>query len=197
MRKLKLQMQMSVDGFVSTGPNDDQSWVTWALEDIYDDVLQLLNSIDTILIGRKLAVDYMPHWERTLAIPDDPMYAFAERIVNVKKIVFTKTLNELQGKNTFWEKENYVDAIKKLKSEPGKDIVVYGGTSFVSSLIREKLIDELYLYVNPVALGKGETIFNKLEETLSLKLKSSKKYNSGINLLVYEIDKGELLWKEN
>ena len=193
MRKLKLQMQISVDGFVSTGPNDDQSWVTWALEDIYDDVLQLLNSIDTILIGRKLAVDYIPHWERTLTIPDDPMYAFAERIVNVKKIVFTKTLNELQGKNTFLEKENYVDAIKKLKSEPGKDIVVYGGTSFVSSLIREKLIDELYLYVNPVALGKGETIFDKLEETLSLKLKSSKKYNSGINLLVYEIDKGELL----
>lgn len=193
MRKLKLQMQMSVDGFVSTGPNDDQSWVTWALEDIYDDVLQLINSIDTILIGRKLAVDYIPHWERTLTIPDDPMYAFAERIVNAKKIVFTKTLNELQGKNTFLEKGNYVDAIKKLKSEPGKDIVVYGGTSLVSSLIREKLIDEIYLFVNPVALGKGETIFDKLETTQPLKLKSTKKYKSGISLVIYELDKKELL----
>ncbi len=52
MRKLKLQMQMPVDGFVSTGPNDEQKWVTWALEDIYQYVLDLLNSIDTIIIGR-------------------------------------------------------------------------------------------------------------------------------------------------
>jgi dihydrofolate reductase len=193
-------MQISVDGFVSTGPNDDQSWVTWALEDIYDDVLQLLNSIDTILIGRKLAVDYIPHWERTLTTPDDPMYAFAERIVNTKKIVFTKTLNELQGENTFLEKGDFVDAINELKNKPGKDlpagqagIVVYGGTSFVSSLIKEKLIDELYLYVNPVALGKGETIFDKLDIKQKLNLKSSKKYNSGINLLVYELDKKDLI----
>jgi len=198
MRKLKLQMQISVDGFVSTGPNDDQSWVTWALEDIYDDVLYLLNSIDTILIGRKLAVDYIPYWEKTLTIPKDPMNAFAERIVNAKKIVFTKTLTELKGHNTFLEKGNYVDAIKKLKGEPGKDlptgqagIVVYGGTSFVSSLIKEKLIDELYLYINPVALGRGETVFDKLEETLPLKLKSSKKYNSGINLVVYELNESK------
>jgi len=193
MRKLKLQMQISVDGFVSTGPNDDQSWVTWALEDIFDDVLELLNSIDTILIGRKLAVDYIPYWEKTLTIPKDPMNAFAERIVNAKKIVFSKTLDVLPGKNTFLEKGNYVDAIKKLKREPGKDIVVYGGTSFVSSLIKEKLIDELYLYVNPVALGKGQTIFDNLEETLPLKLKNSKKYTSGINLIVYKLDKKELI----
>jgi dihydrofolate reductase len=186
-------MQISVDGFASTGPNDDQSWVTWALEDIFDDVLELLNSIDTILIGRKLAVDYIPYWEKTLTTPDDLMYAFAQRIVNAKKIVFTKTLNGLQERNTFLEKGDLVEAIKKLKSESGKDIVVYGGTSFVSSIVKEKLIDELYLYVNPVALGKGETIFDKLEEALPLKLMSSKKYKSGINLIIYELDKTGLL----
>src|SRR3990172_12462590 len=91
--KLKLQMQMSIDGFVSTGPNDDQSWVTWALDEIYHDVLELLDSIDTIIIGRKLAVDYIPFWQSTYKKSDDPMYGFAQRIINAKKIVFTKTLD--------------------------------------------------------------------------------------------------------
>jgi len=60
MRKLKLQMQISLDGFNSTGPNDEQKWVTWAWEEIKDYVLELTNSCDTELIGRKLAVDYIP-----------------------------------------------------------------------------------------------------------------------------------------
>ncbi len=59
MRKLKLQMQTSLDGFNSIGPNDKQKWVTWAWEEIKDYVLELANSCDTELIGRKLAVDYI------------------------------------------------------------------------------------------------------------------------------------------
>lgn len=54
---------MSVDGFVSTGPNDEQHWVTWAWDEIRLYVLGLLDSTDTILIGRKLAVDYIPYWQ--------------------------------------------------------------------------------------------------------------------------------------
>ena len=87
MRKLKLQMQMSIDGFVSTGPNDEQKWVTWALSDIYQHVLGLLNSIDTIIIGRKLAVDYIPYWQDVATHPDHEMYGFAQRIVAAKKII--------------------------------------------------------------------------------------------------------------
>lgn len=63
MRKLKLQVQMSIDGFVSTGPNDEQKWVTWAWGEIRPYVLELLDATDTILIGRKLAVDYIPYWQ--------------------------------------------------------------------------------------------------------------------------------------
>lgn len=70
MRKLKLQMQMSLDGFVSTGPNDEQKWVTWALSDIYPHVLALLDSIDTIIIGRKLAVDYI-RVTKCMALPKE------------------------------------------------------------------------------------------------------------------------------
>ena len=66
MRKLKLQMQISLDGFNSTGPNDEQKWVTWAWDEIKQDVLNLASGCDTELIGRKLAVDYIPYWTDTL-----------------------------------------------------------------------------------------------------------------------------------
>jgi dihydrofolate reductase len=186
-RKLKLQMQNSVDGFVSTGPNDDQSWVTWALDEIYTDVLDLLDSIDTIIIGRKLAVDYIPFWQNTSTKPDDPMYGFAQRIINAKKIVFTKTLDKSEWDNTELAKGNLMDEIKKLKSQNGKDIVVYGGSSFVSELIKEELIDQFHFFINPVALGKGVPIFNKINNRLQLKLKRCKDYNCGINLLSYDL----------
>jgi dihydrofolate reductase len=186
-RKLKLQMQISVDGFVSTGPDDDQTWVTWALDEIYSDVLELLDSINTIIIGRKLAVDYIPFWQQTLTKPDHPMHGFAQRIVRAKKVVFTKTLDESVWDNTELAKGNLEDEINKLKSQNGKDVIVYGGSSFVSELIKQGLIDEFHFFVNPVALGKGIRIFDKLDNFLQLKLKRSKTYNCGINLLTYNL----------
>ncbi len=84
MRKLNLQGQMSIDGFVSTGPNDEQQWVTWAWDEIGPYVLDLRDSTDTILIGRKLAVDYIPYWQDVNTKPDHPMYGVAKRIVRAR-----------------------------------------------------------------------------------------------------------------
>lgn len=178
-------MQMSLDGFVSTGPNDEQNWVTWALSDIYQHVLDLLDSIDTIIIGRKLAVDYIPFWQDVKTQPNHEMYGFAQRIVAAKKIIFTKTLDKSRWDNTELAKGDLVEEIKKMKSENGKDMIVYGGTSLVSALMKEELIDELHLFVNPVAIGKGESIFSRLEKFQSFTLKNSIAYASGIVLLNY------------
>ena len=186
MRKLKLQMQMSVDGFVSTGPNDEQKWVTWALEDIYQHVLDLLNSIDTILIGRKLAVDYIPYWQDVVTQPDHPMHAFGQRIVGARKIIFTKTLDRSKWDNTELAHGDLAEEVRELKNGSGKDIIVYGGSSFVSSLVRAKLIDEFHLFVNPVALGKGEPVFAAMEEWMQLKLVDSIACKSGIVIQHYE-----------
>jgi dihydrofolate reductase len=186
MRKLKLQMQISLDGFNSTGPNDEQKWVTWAYDEIKQDVNDLANSCDTELIGRKLAVDYLPFWADTLAQPDSFMYEAAKIKAGQKKIVFTKTLNKSIWENTELAKGNLVDEVIKLKNQSGKDIIVYGGSSFVANLVKEKLIDEFYLFVNPIALGKGVAIFDKLGEWQSLKLVNSKVYDCGIILLQYE-----------
>lgn len=177
---------MSVDGFVSTGPNDEQQWVTWALEDIYPYVTELADSTDTILIGRKLAVDYIPYWQDTLTKPDDPMYGFAQRIVAAKKVVFTKTLAQSEWDNTELAKGDLVEEIRRLKDQPGKDIIVYGGTSFVAALIKEGLIDELHFFVNPVAIGKGESIFSSLAGFQQFKLQRCIPFPSGIVLMSYE-----------
>lgn len=179
-------MQMSIDGFVSTGPNDEQKWVTWAWEEIRTHVLGLLDSSDTILIGRKLAVDYIPYWQDVNTKPDDPMYEAAQRIVRAKKVVFTKTLDKSIWDNTELAKGGLADEIIKLKKQNGKDIMVYGGSSFVSAIIKEGLIDEFHLFVNPVALGHGGAIFDQLKNVRQLKLKNSVVYPCGIVLLHYE-----------
>ncbi|RPD42158.1 dihydrofolate reductase family protein [Chitinophaga barathri] len=186
MRKLKLQVQISIDGFVSTGPNDEQHWVTWAWEEVRPHVLGLLPSSDTILIGRKLAIDYIPYWEEVNTRPDDPMHEVAEFIVAAKKVVFTKTLERSEWGNTTLAKGNLADEVKALKQQEGKDILAYGGSSFVSSLIREGLVDEFHLFVNPVALGKGEPIFSRLEDWQQMTLKETIVYPCGIVMLHYQ-----------
>jgi dihydrofolate reductase len=182
---------MSVDGFVSTGPNDEQHWVTWAWEEIRPHVLGLSDSTDTILIGRKLAVDYIPYWQDVNTKPDDPMYEVGQRIFRAKKVVFTKTLDNSDPMvkgwgNTDLATGDLVEEVKKLKNQNGKDIIVYGGSSFVSALIKEQLIDEFHLFLNPVALGHGGAIFDGLANYKQLKLKDSVVYPSGIVLLIYE-----------
>jgi dihydrofolate reductase len=187
MRKLKLQVQISIDGFVSTGPDDEQHWVTWAWEEIRPHVLGLLDSSDTILIGRKLAIDYIPYWQDVNTKPDDPMYEVGQRIVSAKKVVFTKTLDKSQWENTVLAKGDLVEEIKKIKSEDGKDIIVYGGSSFVSALVKYGLIDEFHLFVNPVALGQGAQIFDQIKDFQQLKLKKTIVYDCGIVMLNYEL----------
>jgi dihydrofolate reductase len=178
-------MQISVDGLVSTGPDDDQSWVTWAWDDIKQYVLELIDTTDTIVIGRKLAVDYIPYWLNIATIPDDPMYELAQRIVRAKKIVFSKSISTPEWENTELAKGDIVQEINTLKNQEGKDIIVYGSSSFVSSLINESLIDEFHLFVNPVAIGNGVPIFDKLAHYRKMKLNKSVTFNTGIILLNY------------
>lgn len=187
MRKLKLQMQISLDGSPQYGQNDEQQWVTWAWEEIKEYVLNLANSCGTEIIGRKLAVDYIPYWAETYLQPESKMYEVAKIKAGQKKIVFSKTLDKSIWDNTELAKGDLVDEVNKLKKQNGKDIIVYGGTSFVSALISAGLIDEFHFFLNPVALGKnGIPVFDKLNSYKQLDLKNSIQYNSGIVLLHYE-----------
>jgi dihydrofolate reductase len=186
MRKLKLQMQVSLDGYNAAGPDDEQRWVTWDLDGIRSHVVGLLDSADTILIGRKLAVDYIPFWLRTVECPEDPMHDFATRIVAARKIVFTRTLTEAPWPNTELATGDLTDEVRNLKAQTGKDMLVYGGSSFVGALIGASLVDEFHFFVNPIALGKGASAFAHLQQWQPLTLKKAVPFASGLVLLHYE-----------
>jgi dihydrofolate reductase len=177
MRTLKLQMQVSVDGFVA-GPEGQLDWMTWTWDPaLADFVNQLTDSIDTILLGRKMTDGFNSHWEAAVQNPEDPSQAFAKKMVDARKIVFSRSQTTVKGINTTITNENVVDVVNRLKAEAGKDIVVYGGANFVSSLIENNLIDDLYLFVNPTAIGEGLRIFH---QRTPLKLAGSVAYDCGI-----------------
>ena len=115
------------------------------------------------------------------------MYEVAKRIVSADKIVFTKTLDKFIWDKTKLAIGNLIDEVKALKNQDGKDIIVYGGSSFVSELIKAELIDEFHFFVNPVVIGKGVPIFDKLDNYRQLKFKKSIAYDCGIVMLNYEL----------
>lgn len=181
MRKLKLQMQMTIDGFVA-GPEGQLDWMWTAgkqdeSESIMRPVIELADSCDIILLGRKMTPGFIDYWENVVDNqPDSPEQALAQRMVNMRKIVFSRTQTAIKGRNLEVENGDLAAAVQALKKEPGKDIMVYGGANFASSLISQNLIDEYYIFRNPVAIGNGLTIF---KEQKLLKLESITSYKSG------------------
>jgi dihydrofolate reductase len=185
MRKLKLQVQISVDGFVGR-PNGELDYMTWSWDDkIKNYVNELTDSCDTILLGRKMTDGFVSHWTRAVADPADQTYPFAKKMVDFPKVVFTKTIDKSKWANTVVANGDLSDEVNKLKNRSGKDIIVYGGAGFVSSLVSAGLIDEYYLFVNPAAIGSGLTIFNKINGKLDLQLVNTTQFDCGIALMKY------------
>ena len=133
-------------------------------------------------------------WLRTVENTQDPMHDFATRIVAARKVVFTRTLTESPWPNTELANGNLKEEVLKLKaqapvdgkSQTGKDILVYGGSSFVAALISSGLIDEFHFFVNPIVLGRGASAFSQLETWQPLALKNAVPLASGLVLLHYE-----------
>ncbi|MBI2259001.1 MAG: dihydrofolate reductase family protein [Flavobacteriia bacterium] len=189
MRKLKLQLQITIDGFIS-GQNGEMDWMKFPwTDDIMNYVREITENVDTIVLGRKLAEGFIPHWENVAKDPNNPEYEGGIKYSTTPKIVFTKTIDKSIWKNTEVSNGDFIEEINKLKNQNGKDIIVYGGGTFVTSLINAGLIDEYHLFINPTAIGSGMTIFKGLDKNLKLKLKTSKQFDCGITLTCYELDK--------
>ncbi len=184
MRQLKLQVQISVDGYIA-GPNGEMDWMImdWS-EDLVEHVTQLTDPVGTILLGRNLAAGFIPHW--TAAYNSAEPQPGAEKFVKTPKVVFSRKLKTSEWDNTVLAKGGLVEEVNKLKQEDGGDIIAYGGGEFVSSLVKEGLIDEYHLLVNPTVLGSGMPIFEELEARQELKVKAVKAFDCGITLLCYQ-----------
>ena len=183
MRKLKLQVQMSIDGLIA-GPNSEMDWMAWDWSDkLKDYVAELCKSTDCIILGANLAKGFIPHWKSNSELEGASFFN------ETSKIVFTKSIEKNEWENTILENGDLVEKINDLKNQDGNDIIAYGGAKFVSSLIKAGLIDEFHLFINPSILGNGMTIFKDIENRQNLTLKKTESFECGIVVLHYELKK--------
>jgi dihydrofolate reductase len=193
MRKLILQMQVSVDGYVGRageGPNW-QVW-DWGPQCPWDDPLKArfnaaFADIDTILLSRRIIEGgYLDHWSQFARdFRDNPDFAFTQRIVDARKVVFSKTLPKTKWDGTELAQRLLAEEINALKAEPGRDMIAFGGAGFASALIANNLVDEYQFYINPVALGDGLPIFRQRGKDSSLQLQEATGYACGIAVVRY------------
>lgn len=186
MKRLKLQMQITIDGLVC-GPNGELDWMTWNWDDkLKDFVTRLSDPIDTILMGKNMTDGFVNHWKKVKENKDDPEHWAGVKFTDTPKVVFTKTLAESKWDNVTLAKGDLKDEVGKLKAQDGTYLMVYGGAGFVSSLIKEDLIDDYYLFINPAAIGKGKRVFGDISSTKPLKLIESYKFDCGVVVNHYQ-----------
>ena len=183
MRKLKLQMHLSLDNYVNMEEGGKN--FKWDHE-VIEFCVNNLEDVDTILLGRKTAEELIPFWDEVATNPSHKDFALGKRISEIPKLVFSNSVTHNQWKNTDILKGNFNDEVPKLKKSKGKDILVYGGASFTSSLVQNDLVDEFYFLLNPFCLGKGATIFKKDEGVQTFTFLKSKPFHCGTILLSYK-----------
>ena len=171
---------MSVDGFFA-GPNGELDWFVW--DDVQKDYsIGTLTTVDTLLFGRvtyELMAGYWP-----TATEEDP--DIKKAMNNLSKIVFSRSLENVNWNNSRLVREVMPEEIMKMKHQPGKNMVIYGSGSLVSFFAQQGLIDEYRFIINPVVLGSGKPLFKGINNRMKLKLLNSKKLGSGNVLLSYQ-----------
>ena len=193
MRKLILQMQTSVDGYVGRA-GDGPGWQVWnwGPECPWDAPLKarfnaVFQDVDTILLSRKiLEGGYLDHWTQFAHdYGDSPDFDFARRIVDARKVAFSNTLQNTKWTGVELARRPLVEEINVLKAESGRDMIAFGGAGFASALIANNLVDEYQFYVNPVALREGLSIFRERDADANLQLKEAKDYACGVVVVRY------------
>ncbi|MBC8045764.1 MAG: dihydrofolate reductase [Fimbriimonadaceae bacterium] len=185
MRKLILFMHTSLDGFVA-GPNGEMDWIN-ADDDMFDYAGKQTDEADTALYGR-VTYDMMnTYWptagEQPNASKHDKQHSAWYN--SVLKVVISKTMKGSNIDNTQIISDHIPEEIKKLKQQPGKNIVIFGSPSASYPLTQNNLIDEYWLFVNPVLLGKGIPLFKNINDKKDLLLIESKIFSSGVVMLQY------------
>ena len=185
MRKLIVFNHVSLDGYF-TDAKGDMSFARNDNQDAEWDAFVASNASGggTLLFGRITYELMASFWPTPFAAESMPLVA--ERMNNLPKVVFSRTLDKASWNNTKLVKSDMTGEIRRMKKEPGEDMVIFGSGSIVSQLAQEGLIDEYQIVIDPVALGKGRTMFDGIKDKLPLKLKKTRTFGNGNVLLCYE-----------
>jgi len=178
MRKVIVSNLVSLDGFFE-GPNKELDWHVVDAE-FLEYAKDLLRTVDTLLFGAATYELMAGYW------PSAPADEIAEKMNNLPKIVFSKTLKEVDWNNSRLVRDNIQKEVSNLKQQPGKDMVVFGSAKLASYLLQLGLVDEYRIILNPVLIGAGKPLFTGITERIRMKLLATKVFGSGVVLLNYQ-----------
>ena len=180
MRKIIAAMNMTLDGFC-----DHTTMI--ADDEIHQHYNELLSNAGLLLYGRITYQLMESYWPTLVKTPsgNKPMDDFAVLIDNLPKIVFSRTLRNVDWKNTKLKKEVTSEEVFELKKQPGKNILV-GSPSLIAAFTQLGLIDEYQLGVQPTVLGSGLTLFKNIKDSVNLQLLKTKTFGCGVVMLYYE-----------
>lgn len=185
MRSLVYFMHSSLDGFVA-GTNGEMDWIT-VDDEIFDFVTTMTDQADTALYGRVTYQMMEAYWPTAGEIPNASRHEIEHSIwyKKVSKIVLSKTMNETGLKNTSVIGDNLSENINKLKQQPGKNILIFGSPRASHSLLNLGLVDELWIFISPILIGEGTSLFKNVPGLIKLRLLDTKSFASGVVALHY------------
>jgi dihydrofolate reductase len=185
MRRLLVFNSVTADGYFA-GANGDLSWAHSVNQDEEWNSFVAENAKGGgVLVFGRITYELMAsYWPTPAAMKSFPVVA--EHMNNLRKVVFSRTLDQASWNNTTLIKSGLAEEIRKMKQEPGDDMVIMGSGSIVSQLAQERLIDEYQIVLTPVVLGEGRTMFEGIKEKLTLKRTKTRSFGNGNVLLCYE-----------
>lgn len=185
MRNLIFFMHTSLDGLVA-GPNGEMNWIK-VDDELFDFVGTMTDQADTALYGRVTYEMMEGYWptagdEPNASKHDKEHSAWYNKVA---KVVLSRTITVEGLKNTTVISQDLASNINAIKKQEGKNILIFGSPAASQSLLNEGLIDEFWLFVNPIILGQGRPLFENISGTTKLKLVESKTFGSGVIALHY------------
>jgi dihydrofolate reductase len=193
VRRIVVEQSLSLDGVAEDpgryGEYEHRGWtVPYWNDDIERWHTDQLFASDALLLGRVTYEEFVAIWPRRRADEARPGLRsgdpFADRMNSLPKFVASTTLQEpLQWNSTLLAGE-VADAVADLKEQPGEDILIYGSSALVNTLMSRNLIDEYRFIVYPLVLGRGKRFFRDGNDKVTLALKRSETTGTGVTMLV-------------
>jgi dihydrofolate reductase len=189
MRKIILCMHTTLDGFVA-GPNGEMNWINFD-DEMFDFVGKFTDEADTALYGRVTYEMMESYWPTASDKPNATKHDIEHSnwYNKVTKLVLSKTLADTHLANTIFISNNIPGQIEIFKQQPGKNIMIFGSPTAVHLLTQHNLIDEYWLFVNPVILGQGIPLFSGLKERINLNPLTTKFFSCGVTALGYAAER--------
>lgn len=183
MRKLSVFNSVTLDGYFSD-VHGDMSWAHKQDAEWNAFVGGNASGGGELLFGRITYELMASYWPTPQAIENDR--AVAAGMNRMPKVVFSRTLDRASWSNTRLIRGDIAAEVRKMKNEPGSDMVILGSGTIVSQLAQEGLVDEFQIVVNPIVLGQGRSMFAGIRERLPMRHTKTRTFGNGNVLLCYE-----------